>query len=297
MKPQILATVGFFTAVAIAYSFGMNASFEAEIPAANFLQIGIIFRTANLWVIATFTILLCQIHIFSSPIRHWMRRSGDAGEEKYLHLEVITSSLGSGMAIAYVFLQLLPQLNHDHPVLSAINPYLILAGFLAFYGMERLATQLNPSCLYPEWELRKQSAISKILFSLELTFLCGYNALIVYTVPDLLASSLTTSLVYLLAMILHLLKSDHSLGAKYPKQFRVWGRYTLTLTTIMGAVIRCFFPPNFLISDTLLAILALCTLLTVFKDELPDHIGSSYRWFLGGASFLGLLMFFIPYYS
>lgn len=294
MKPQILAAAGFSTVVAVAYSFGMNASFEATIPVANFLEIGLIFKTENLWVIATFTACLCQIHLFSSPIRHWMGRSGEAGEEKYLHLEVITSSLGSGMAIAYIFLQLLPQLNHGHPVLGSINPYLILAGFLAFYGMERLATQLNPSCLYPQWELRKQSATAKILFSLELAFLCGYNALIVYTIPDLLTLNFTTAIVYLFAMMLHLLKSDHSLGAKYPKQFRVWGRYTLVLAAIMGAVLRYCFPPSSLAADTFLAVLALCTVLTIFKDELPDRIGSSYRWFLAGAFFLGIFMFFLP---
>ncbi|MGE5655089.1 MAG: hypothetical protein ACM37W_00445 [Actinomycetota bacterium] len=293
MKPQVLGATGFLIAVAIAYLWGMNATFEATLPGLSFLETGQPLSTGGLWLIAVFATLLCQTHVFSSPIRYWMRRGSDPKEQKYLHLEVIASSLGSGIAVAYVFLHLLPQLSHHHPDLRAINPYLILVGFLVFYGMERLALELAPS-QPPEWELIKRTAIAKPFFSVEIAFLCAYNALIVYTMPAQLEYSLASSLVYMLAMILHLMRGDHSLRDKYPKQFKAWGRHALAATAILAALAGWLVPPNPIMSDLLIAALTGCTLLNVFKDELPDPVRSSYRWFLTGALVLGLLMFFIP---
>lgn len=211
------------------------------------------------------------IHIFYHRLHRWLYRE-----------ERIAISFGGGMAIAYIFLHLLPELEKgDQEIGSGIH-FVTLTGFLLFYGMQRFAWRAS------------QKEISKygdLLFYIQLAFSCLYSFLLVYSIPELFESNLIFVFLYVVAMGFHLLHNDYSLGEKYHHKFKSWGRYVLLGAVVVGLATDIFVKPaNELVADILTAILAGSLLFNVFQEELPEPENTSFTWFLAGVIVYVLLL-------
>ena len=241
-----------------------------------------------------FVISLSFLHIFAHKILEWMHHQwAHASQNKGNNFQVIASSLGGGIAIAYVFLHLLPELNNVHPDLEKINPYITLSGFMLFYGLDNLADKLATPTKSNEWDfVKKKSQLAKYDFNLEIGFLFIYNALIVYTLPEQFRLGKVSVILYMLAMLLHVFSNDHLLEEHYLKPFKSWGCYVLGAAPIVGAIADFLIPSSSLISGILTALLAGFILLNVFKKELPDNAKSSFAWFSAGAIGFGIMLYF-----
>lgn len=247
----------------------------------------------ELIAIFAFAISLCLMHIFSTKILDWMHHKSEHGRSKKgPDFQVIASSLGGGIAISYVFLHLLPELNHVHPDLAEINPYITLSGFMLFYGLEHLADKLATPEKSTEWDfVKKKGTMAKYTFNLEIGFLFVYNGLIVYTMPEQFRVGIINTIIYMIAMLLHLFSNDHSLQENYLKQFKSWGCYVLAAAPVVGSIADWITPPSTLVSGVLIALLAGFILLNVFKKELPDNDKSSFGWFSAGAVGFGIMLY------
>lgn len=187
--------------------------------------------------------------------------------------ELIATSFGGGMAITYVFMHLLPELEHIES-LGLFPMHLIsLFGFLIFYGAQRWVWSAMQN-----HDQRHHGG-----FWIQIAFVSLYNFLLIYSIPEQFEEDILFTLIYVIAMGLHLLSSDHHLSEKYPRLFHHYGRFILIAAITAGLVTDFFFPAvNRMFSGTLTALLSGFLIFNIFKEELPDHKSAKFRWFLAG---------------
>ena len=208
--------------------------------------------------------------------------------------ESATASFAGGLAVAYVFLHLLPELAEGNEAIGealadVVEPtplldlgiFLVaLVGFTAFYGLERLARRSRSGRDEPPG-----------VFWLHLGSFTVYNVLITYTMALRVRTGLVFALLFTLAMGLHFVLTDRGLEEHYPRRFARFGRPVLAAALLLGWMLSAVAAPtSTLVVSVLTALLGGSILLNVFKEELPSDRRSSFPWFLTGlVLYAGLL--------
>ena len=231
--------------------------------------------TASLWAALAIAVALAALHLAAPRIR---RLPGLP--------EAATASFAGGLAVAYVFLHLLPEIAEGNegvgealgdvvrvtPLLDLGIFVVALAGFTLFYGLERLAGRSAGD------EGREPLAYASHLGSFGV-----YNALITYTMPLRFRTGVAFAVLFGVAMGLHFVLTDRGLEEHYPKRFAGGGRFLLALALLAGWVAAALFAPTrTVLVSVLTAFLGGSILLNVFKEELPTERRSSFPWFLAG---------------
>ncbi|NJC23947.1 hypothetical protein BJ994_003023 [Arthrobacter pigmenti] len=201
--------------------------------------------------------------------------------------EHVTGSFAGGLAVAYVFLHLLPEIAEGNEAIGELLEDTIevtplfdlgifvvaLTGFTAFYGLDRLATRRRT----------RDSGESGGVYWLHVGAFAIYNALITYTMTLRLETGVLFAILFSIAMGLHFVLTDRHLEEHYPRRFRTSGRLVLAGALILGwALSALFAPTSTVVVAILTALLGGSVLLNVFKEELPSNRGSSFPWFLAG---------------
>jgi len=149
------------------------------------------------------------------------------------------------MAVAYVFLQLIPELDEGHALLGRMIFVIPLAAFVLFYGIDKL---------------------------------------IVYGIPTVAAEAGWRGVPQILALGLHVVHCDFSTGRDNPKAFDRVGRYVLAPAPIVAWVMIVTVETSDSVRDIFVAILAGTLLHQVFAEELPEGRESRYVWFVAGVA-------------
>lgn len=232
------------------------------------------------------SLLLAALHVAAPRIRRLP-----------LVPERVTGSFAGGLAVAYVFLHLLPELAEGNeaigealsdvleptPLLDLGIFLVALAGFAAFYGLERLARSRAATA----GGAREPAGV----YWLHLGSFMIYNALITYTMALRLRTGVAFAVLFALAMGLHFVLTDRSLEEHYPRRFPRSGRALLAAALLLGWGLDALFAPTSTVVVALLtALLGGSILLNVFKEELPSTGRSSYGWFLTGLAFYAALL-------
>lgn len=204
-------------------------------------------------------LVICVVHLTSPRLRPFLGKH-----------EAAASSLAGGMAVAYVFVHLMAELEEGRECVGERIHFIVLAGFLAFYGFEHV--------------IRKKfsSQASGMTFRLRLLFAWAYSWLVIYAMPPEVKASGLHTLPILAAIGLHLLYTDFELGSSHPGEFDSWGRYALATAPIVGWLVDSFTPPVDVLCHVGTAILAGAIIYNVFKRELPEHKKSSFLLLLVG---------------
>lgn len=180
------------------------------------------------------------------------------------------------MAVGYVFLHLLPELDECHALLGPRIHYIVLVGFVAYYGLDR-ALGIRP---------RPQSALDAVptgRFPLHLTYHWVYSWLLVYALPGSLEPSPTRMAAVMVSMGLHIAYGDFILASSHARAFGGRGRYVLAAAPLAGCVTGLVLGTDPAIADMLTALLAGLVLYNVFKDELPESDSrAGFGWFVAG---------------
>jgi hypothetical protein len=210
--------------------------------------------------------------------------------------ERATGSFAGGLAVAYVFLHLLPEIAAGNEAIGealadVIEPtplfelgiFLVaLAGFTAFYGLERLAETSGRGA---------RAGSSAGVYRLHLGSFMVYNALITYTMPLRLRTGIAFAVLFSVAMALHFVLTDRGLEEHYPDRFDLRGRAGLAAALVLGWVgAAVFAPSSTLLVALLTALLGGSILLNVFKEEIPSGRRSSFPWFLTGLTIYAALL-------
>ncbi len=184
----------------------------------------------------------------------------------------IAQSFAGGLAVAYVFVHLLPELELGHELLGQRIYVLVLAGFLLVYGIEHGLSRRTDDDPGPVYAVRLGVA-------------AVYNALVVFTLGAQIPDSLVLALVFLGSLSLHIVSMDHGLQEQFEGHHRR-SRVVLMLAVVGGAAASLRFEGHELEVDIATALLAGFIMWQVFRDELPKAGRGRFGWLLAGASFM-----------
>jgi hypothetical protein len=202
-------------------------------------------------------------------------------------------SCSGGVAVAYVFLELLPALTEHNVVLGEASGarawladqivYLVaLAGLVFYYGLE-LAVRAS--------RRRHRNAIGHdragdAVFWVHIAGFCLANLLVGYLLLHREIAGPVSLALYAVALGLHLLGSSYGLvqhhRALYDRQARWWLAGTVLCGWAVGALLAL---PDTVVS-LIAAFLAGSVVMNVMKEELPEDRDSDF-----GAFVLGVLLY------
>ena len=213
-------------------------------------------------------------------------------------LSVLTSdhraivSFGAGMAAAYVFVHVMPELHTGRVVLAEAQPpglrhdgmtvYLVaLIGFMAFYGLEHLRARVRAS-------RRPHSARSA--YRLHVGAFAAYVALVGYLLVRNLEDTPTSVALYTAAMAFHFLGVDHSLCEEHGARYEKNGRYVLAASALAGwAIGQAAALPRPGVA-LLVAFLSGAVIVNSSLMELPSGKDGRFVPFLVGGLLYGLIL-------
>lgn len=205
-------------------------------------------------------------------------------------------SLSGGIAISYVFIDILPELNEAHHTLQSTATFITLleqhvylmalAGLIFFYGLEKLARQSKAKNTVHH----NQDVAEPGIFWLHVISFTLYNFLIGYLLQHREESGLVNSAWYVIAMGMHFLVNDYSLRDYYKGLYHKVGRWVLAAAITMGWAISHHYIVDEALLAALFGFLAGSIILHILKEELPEESTSRYWSFVLGAGGYSLVL-------
>lgn len=230
-----------------------------------------------------FAISFTLIHYFSK----YMRFIKEIPRSRFL-------SAAGGVAVAYVFIHLLPDLNkHQKVIEEAAKPgffrflehhaYIIaLLGLAIFYGLEKMVKNSKSG---------KNDKTSPGVFWIHISSFFIYNALIGYLLVREEFQTHWGMFFYFLALAVHFITNDHSLRKDHQDIYDKYGRWGLTAAILLGWTVGVLVKLEEVYISLLTALLAGGIVLNVLKEELPEERRSSFiAFFLGVVGYTLLLL-------
>jgi zinc transporter ZupT len=225
---------------------------------------------------------LAVIHLFSSKLRF---------------LDVIPRnrwlSIAGGVAVAYVVLHLLPELQEYHEVLSDVGSglplpgeqaayVLTLLGLVVFYGLEKFVRKAKAG--------GEGDTTDAGTFWLHIGSYSVYNVFIGYLLvrEDRDWQSLA---LFFIGIGLHFVVNDHGLRQQHKQKYRRIGRWMLSGAILLGWLVGVSTEIHEAITASVVAFLAGGILLNTFKEELPEERESRFWAFgLGAFGYAAILL-------
>jgi hypothetical protein len=198
-------------------------------------------------------------------------------------------SMGSGIAIAYVFIDLLPKLAKNEPAVNEVIwrffPYferhvyiMALIGFLLFFMVDRSSKIMQKS---------------QASFYLSLSSYALLNILIGYAVVDIDNPEVQPLLLFTIAIGLHYFSIDYSLNKNFGDRYNHSAKYILISCIFLGWLTGLFF----VLSETAVALISAFigggVIMNVTRHELPDEHPTSVPSFLLAAFIYTLILLLI----
>lgn len=191
-------------------------------------------------------------------------------------------SFAGGISVSYVFVHLLPEVGKlgesigEAPVGLGFlerHAYLMaLFGFVAYYGVEKLAKQ-------------RGGEVSGDVFWVHVASFAAYNVAVGYLLFHRETSDLAGLVLFGLAMGTHFLVNDWGLRHHYSDRYHDWGRWVLAASVVTGAVVGLVVPITEAALALIFAFIAGGVVLNVIKEEVPEERESRFWAFTGGAAF------------
>jgi hypothetical protein len=154
--------------------------------------------------------------------------------EKIRNLGIVSNSrffsMGSGVAIAYVFVDLLPKLSEGDSLVKQklweLFPYfehhvyvMALLGFILFFTVDRSKAIIKNQSAY---------------FLLSLSSYALFNFLVGYAVVDKNNLEVQPLILFTIAIALHYFMNDYSLSMAHGNEYRQHGRWVLIMSLFLG---------------------------------------------------------------
>ncbi|HTT09766.1 MAG TPA: hypothetical protein VMG60_02660 [Burkholderiaceae bacterium] len=202
-------------------------------------------------------------------------------------------SFGAGMATAYVFVHVMPELQGARRALveSASRPlryegmavYVVaLLGFMGFYALDHLRTRLRMSAA-PDRD--------RASFRLHVGGFAAYVALVGYLLVRNLEETPVSIGLYTAAMAFHFVGVDHSLNEEHGQRYDTTGRYVLAAMALAGWAIGQLTALSQAWVALLLAFLSGAVILNSSLMELPsDKDGRLWPFLIGGLLYASILL-------
>jgi uncharacterized membrane protein required for colicin V production len=206
-------------------------------------------------------------------------------------------SFGAGVAVAYVFVELLPELaEYQDRFLAATAQQAFLfaerrvflaalVGFVLYYGLENFVAWSRASRT-----VRGQEGHTPLVYRLHLGGFAAYSSLIGYVLIREPESEPLALAFYTIAMFLHFLGIDHSLDREHGRIYQQRGKWILAAATFAGCLVGILIkiPDRYL--ATLMGFIAGGVVVNSMVMELPKEKEGRFWAFCTGALLYSLLL-------
>jgi hypothetical protein len=211
-------------------------------------------------------VVLAGMFIFTRPLR-----------KRFVKSELVADSLFAGMAAAYVFLVLMPEIDDIHAEIGERIYLLVLLAFVLIYGMEHAAHVLPG--------LRGAKGEETALLWVRSVMLWCYGFLFLLTIPDVVEADLALYLFTLAVGAVAIAFKSHEVSEHYPAVYQRYGRWVIATGPVVGgAVDVSIIEPAGVFVDTLTAFVAGFIMLLAFTGALMDHNRTRFGSFIAGSS-------------
>lgn len=225
--------------------------------------------------------------IFFFGVKIHFPRKGERYYRRFL-------SFAGGISVAYIFAELLPELEHARKLFLQSSEGLgypfgehriylaTLAGFIISYGLYHWATSSRLSGSNPSFDDKKQGGVRKGLYIAVSEFFL-YSWLITYLLGFQLREGAVPLVLYIIAMGSHFILVDFYLLMDYGNSYMSRGKNLLALAPVggWGCYKLVVLPLPFLV--TLGAFIAGAVIMNTMIIELPKREESKFWAFLSGA--------------
>jgi zinc transporter ZupT len=228
-------------------------------------------------VTAFMALAFCAVHLF-------------VGRLRFLDVEPRSRwlSFAGGVAVAYVFLHILPELGAHGATFQRATGLargaaeawvytLSLAGLALFYGIERALVVSRGG------RERSDNRPGSGIFWLHI----AASGLLIFIVAYLLNhredATLEGLALFFVALLLHFVTADFASRADHPEIYDRAGRWVLVAATLAGWIAGLFVELPAIAIGGLFAFVAGAMILVILKEELPEERESSFWPFLCGA--------------
>lgn len=241
-------------------------------------------------VTAAMALAFCAVHIF-------------VGRLRFLEVEPRSRwlSFAGGVAVAYVFLHILPELGAHGATFQRATGFpqrvaeawvytLALAGLALFYGVERAIVVSRDDASHGDTE-RGEGRPDSGIFWAHITA----SSLLIVTVAYLLNHredpTVAGLALFFVALLLHFVTADFASRAHHPEIYDGAGRWVLVGATLLGWGIGLFVELPEIAIGGLFAFVGGAMMLVVLKEELPEERQSAFGPFLAGTVlYAGIVM-------
>jgi hypothetical protein len=223
-------------------------------------------------------------------------------------------SLAGGVAVAYVFMVLLPKLSDWQGMVAhvqkealiknslgaqelaaqgeSLKKFIIyevfssaLTGLVVFYGLERVVYWFKAR------QIKEQRAgfLTIGLFWLHISVFAAYNVLIGYMVVH---SEIPGRFILMLGVVafgLHFLCINHALWRNYHQKFEAYGRWLLATAVLMGWLVGSLIDLDKQVYIAMYSFVAGAIIINVFNEELPSGPQARFWPFFFGVTGYSLL--------
>lgn len=203
------------------------------------------------------------------------------------------TSFGGGMAAAYGFLHVMPELHGARHAFTETTAmalpyqgkavyYLALIGFLTFYGFKHFhASQLKNTA---------DGEPSRLDFQVQIGGFAAYAWLIGYLLLRGLEAHHAAIGLYAIAMGFHCLAINRELSAEYGNDYRRRGRFILAGMALAGWASGALLALPASLAPLLLAFLSGAVIMNSLILELPTEKEGRFWPFLSGGLLYGLML-------
>ena len=205
-------------------------------------------------------------------------------------------SVAAGASMAYVFLDVLPELGVRHRAfLAQVGEVsyaehriyaLALVGFVFLYALDEMVQAARGGEDGPGERPETRSPIFWI-------HIFGF-ALYGWVIGDALVSrgekGLLNLWLYVAAMVFHLLIVTSAMAREHGKLYHARGRWVLAGSVLTGWTVAALAPLPEVAMSRLFALVAGGVLMTSANEELPREKGGRFGWFAMGAGAYGALL-------
>lgn len=220
----------------------------------------------------------------------WLERFAESlGHRRWM-------SFAAGVSVAYVFVDVLPELSlrnqavvqieGEHPLFGAQRIYgLALVAFVLLYGLDHLVSvkKRGPAA--------EDESTSDFVDVLQVVGFTVYSWMIGYLLVERAEKGTLALALYVVAMGLHFLIIDHSLQEKRGRNYRRLGRWVLAASVPVGCLAGSLTPISEVAFARLFAFVAGGMVMTSAQAELPtEREGRFWPFCLGSIVFAILLL-------
>jgi hypothetical protein len=206
------------------------------------------------------------------------------------------ASFAGGVAIAYVFVHLLPELADGEQAFTQVGvieevPDLFIQSSLFFVALIGLVT-----FFFLDAKAESNPNGSKQLYRIHLGMVATLSFIFSYTNFDRIEIGLDFAVLFAVVMSLHFILTDRGLARAHPNHFQREDRWVLSVALALGLLLSFIAPPpNELWVAIPTAFLGGAVLLGVFREELPTVNVARLGWFTFAVALFSTLLIWASY--